>query len=60
MPEEQAFCVLVKLMYNYGLRELYKDGFEVLTLRLYQLDRLMEVRIQLHIDCSLHRIIKFE
>lgn len=45
MPEEQAFCVLVKLMYNYGLRELYKDGFEVLTLRLYQLDRLMEVNI---------------
>ncbi|XP_077298006.1 GTPase activating protein and centrosome-associated isoform X2 [Arctopsyche grandis] len=46
MPEEQAFCVLVKLMYSYGLRELYKDGFEVLTLRLYQLHRLMEEHME--------------
>ncbi|CAB1324640.1 unnamed protein product [Coregonus sp. 'balchen'] len=28
MPEEQAFCVLVKIMYEYGLRELYKKNFE--------------------------------
>uniref|UniRef100_A0A146LJE7 Rab GTPase-activating protein 1 n=2 Tax=Lygus hesperus TaxID=30085 RepID=A0A146LJE7_LYGHE len=42
MPEEQAFCVLLKIMYDYGLRELYKDGFECLYLRLYQLNRLME------------------
>ncbi|XP_049782057.1 rab GTPase-activating protein 1-like [Schistocerca cancellata] len=45
MPEEQAFCVLIKLMYNYGLRDLYKDGFDVLYLRLYQLDRLMEEQL---------------
>lgn len=43
MPEEQAFCVLVKLMFDYGLRDMYKDGFENLYLRLYQLNRLMEV-----------------
>lgn len=43
MPEEQAFCVLVRLMYGYGLRDLYKDGFENLYLRLYQLNSLMEV-----------------
>lgn len=43
MPEEQAFCLLVRLMYGYGLRELYKDGFEALYMRLHQLDRLMEV-----------------
>lgn len=43
MPEEQAFCVLVKLMYDYGLRDMYKDGFENLYLRLYQLNKLMEV-----------------
>lgn len=43
MPEEQAFCILVKLMYDYGLRDLYKDGFESLYVRLYQLNRLMQV-----------------
>lgn len=45
MPEEQAFCVLVKLMYQYGLRYLYKDGFECLYMRLYQLNRLMEEQL---------------
>lgn len=43
MPEEQAFCVLLKLMYDYGLREFYKDGFETVYLKLYQLNKLMEV-----------------
>lgn len=47
MPEEQAFCVLLKLMYDYGLREFYKDGFETVYLKLYQLNKLMEV------SCSL-------
>lgn len=42
MPEEEAFTVLVSLMYNYGLRDLYKDGFENLYLRLYQLNRLIQ------------------
>ncbi|XP_058066260.1 rab GTPase-activating protein 1-like [Anopheles bellator] len=42
MPEEEAFCVLVALMYNYGLRDMYKMGFESLYLRLYQLNRLMK------------------
>lgn len=42
MPEEEAFCVLVALMYEYGLRDLYKDGFENLYLRLYQLNRLIK------------------
>lgn len=45
MPEEQAFCILVKLMYDYGLRDLYKDGFENLYMRLYQLNRLMEEQL---------------
>lgn len=45
MPEEQAFCVLVKLMYDYHLRDLYKDGFDNLYLRLYQLHRLMEEQL---------------
>ncbi|XP_025155912.1 rab GTPase-activating protein 1-like isoform X5 [Harpegnathos saltator] len=42
MPEEQAFCVLVKLMYDYGLRDLYKDRFDNLHMRFYQLNRLIE------------------
>ncbi|XP_004525660.1 rab GTPase-activating protein 1-like isoform X2 [Ceratitis capitata] len=42
MPEEDAFCVLTALMYDYGLREMYKQGFEALYLRLYQLDRLIK------------------
>ncbi|XP_074654020.1 rab GTPase-activating protein 1-like [Tubulanus polymorphus] len=42
MPEEQAFCVLVKIMFEYGQRELFKPGFEVLHLRFYQLERAMQ------------------
>lgn len=42
MPEEESFSVLVALMYDYGLRDLYKDGFEHLYLRLYQLKRLIK------------------
>lgn len=43
MPEEQAFCVLVKIMYEYGLRALYKNNFEDLHCKFYQLERLMQV-----------------
>ncbi|KAM6938263.1 rab GTPase-activating protein 1-like isoform 2-T2 [Lycodopsis pacificus] len=42
MPEEQAFCVLVKIMYDYGLRALYKNNFEDLHCKFYQLERLMQ------------------
>ncbi|XP_043274724.1 rab GTPase-activating protein 1-like isoform X1 [Venturia canescens] len=45
MPEEQTFCVLVKLMYDYGLRDLYKDRFDNLHMRFYQLNRLMEEQL---------------
>jgi len=43
MPEEQAFCVLVNIMYQYGLRNLFRQGFEELHLRFYQLERLIQV-----------------
>ncbi|XP_065346629.1 rab GTPase-activating protein 1-like isoform X4 [Cloeon dipterum] len=46
MPEEQAFCVLVQIMYHYKLRDLFKDGFENLNMRLYQLGRLLEDQVQ--------------
>jgi len=42
MPEEQAFCVLVKIMFDYGLRDLFKLGFDALHLRFYQLERLVQ------------------
>lgn len=42
MPEEQAFCVFVRIMYNYGLRELYRCGLEDLHCKFYQLERLLD------------------
>ncbi|OCT67136.1 hypothetical protein XELAEV_18038418mg [Xenopus laevis] len=42
MPEEQAFSVLVKIMFEYGLRELFKQNFEDLHCKFYQLERLMQ------------------
>jgi hypothetical protein len=44
MPEEQAFCVLVRIMFDYGMRGLFKTGFDALHLRFYQLQRLVKVR----------------
>ncbi|XP_016394248.1 rab GTPase-activating protein 1-like isoform X2 [Sinocyclocheilus rhinocerous] len=46
MPEEQAFCVLVKIMYKYGLRDLYKNNFEDLHCKFYQLERLLQEQLQ--------------
>lgn len=45
MPEEDAFCVLVALMHKYKLRDLYRDGFESLYLRLFQLDCLIREQL---------------
>lgn len=45
MPEEQAFCVLVKIMYDYGLRALYRNNFEDLHCKFYQLERLMQEQL---------------
>ncbi|XP_060220522.1 rab GTPase-activating protein 1-like isoform X1 [Meriones unguiculatus] len=45
MPEEQAFCVLVKIMYKYGLRDLYKNNFEDLHCKFYQLEKLMQEQL---------------
>jgi hypothetical protein len=39
MPEEQAFCVFVKIMNNYGLKNLFKSDFEELNSNFYLLDR---------------------
>uniref|UniRef100_A0A8C6VW55 RAB GTPase activating protein 1 like n=1 Tax=Nothobranchius furzeri TaxID=105023 RepID=A0A8C6VW55_NOTFU len=45
MPEEQAFCVMVKIMYEYGLRGLYKNNFEDLHCKFYQLERLIQEQL---------------
>uniref|UniRef100_G3PZC1 Rab GTPase-activating protein 1 n=1 Tax=Gasterosteus aculeatus aculeatus TaxID=481459 RepID=G3PZC1_GASAC len=42
MPEEQAFSVLVKIMFDYGLRDLFKQNFEDLHCKFFQLERLMQ------------------
>ncbi|KAJ3154503.1 GTPase-activating protein [Geranomyces michiganensis] len=41
MPDEEAFCVLVRLMRNYNLRDLYTPQMIGLQLRLYQFDELL-------------------
>ncbi|XP_073419714.1 rab GTPase-activating protein 1-like isoform X2 [Dendrobates tinctorius] len=42
MPEEQAFCVLVRIMYDYQFRNLYKNNFEDLHCKFFQLERLLQ------------------
>jgi hypothetical protein len=42
MSESEAFCLLVHLMKDYGLRQLYLPEMPGLHLRLYQFDRILE------------------
>ena len=42
MPEEEAFCMLVKLMNQYHLREMFIQDMPGLHLHLYQFERLLE------------------
>ncbi|GAA5954989.1 hypothetical protein JCM8115_005588 [Rhodotorula mucilaginosa] len=42
MPDEEAFCVLVRLMESYDLRSHYTPNMPGLQLRLFQFDRLVE------------------
>ncbi|TDL26268.1 RabGAP/TBC [Rickenella mellea] len=42
MPDEEAFCLLVRLMHSYGLRGHFLPEMPGLQLRLYQFDRLVE------------------
>ena len=36
MPEEEAFALFVKIMYGYGLRDLFRQNFQALHVKLYQ------------------------
>lgn len=51
MPEEEAFCLFIKLMYDYRVRDMFKDSFSDLQLKYYQLTRLVE---ELLPDLSAH------
>ena len=42
MPEEESFCVLVKLMCDYRMREMFKPSMSELGLCMYQLEVLVQ------------------
>lgn len=44
MPEEEAFCVFVRLMQEYRLRELFKPSMAELGLCIYQFEYLLQVQ----------------
>lgn len=45
MPEEEAFCVFVKLMQDYRLRELFKPSMAELGLCMYQFECMIQVNV---------------
>ena len=45
MPEEEAFCVFVKLMQDYRLRELFKPSMAELGLCMYQFECMIQVKV---------------
>lgn len=54
MPAEEAFCLLVRLMNKYGLRELFIHDMPGLHLHLYQFERLLE-DLEPALYCHLNR-----
>ncbi|XP_056379121.1 ecotropic viral integration site 5 protein homolog isoform X1 [Hyla sarda] len=45
MPEEEAFCVFVKLMQDYRLRELFKPSMAELGLCMYQFECMIQEQL---------------
>ncbi|XP_068178802.1 EVI5-like protein isoform X2 [Antennarius striatus] len=45
MPEEEAFCVFVRLMQDYRLRELFKPSMAELGLCIYQFEYLLQEQL---------------
>ncbi|KAJ3065507.1 GTPase-activating protein [Podochytrium sp. JEL0797] len=57
MPEEEAFCVLEKLMKHYNFRPLYTPTMLGLQLRLFQYDHLLQERLPtLHAHLAQHDV----
>lgn len=54
MPEEEAFCLLVRLMNKYHLREMFIQDMVGLHLHLYQFERLLE-DLEPALYCHLNR-----
>ncbi|KAK4033403.1 rab-GTPase-TBC domain-containing protein [Parachaetomium inaequale] len=54
MPEEEAFCLLVRLMNQYHLRDLFVQDMPGLHLHLYQFERLLE-ELEPALYCHLRR-----
>ncbi len=54
MPEEEAFCLLVRMMHHYKLREMFVQDMPGLHLHLYQFERLLE-DLEPSLFCHLHR-----
>ncbi|KAL8736429.1 MAG: hypothetical protein Q9166_000221 [cf. Caloplaca sp. 2 TL-2023] len=54
MPEEEAFCLLVRLMNHYHLRDMFIQDMPGLHLHLYQFERLLE-DTEPALYCHLHR-----
>ncbi|KAF7721125.1 GTPase-activating protein [Apophysomyces ossiformis] len=55
MPEEAAFCTLVKLLNQYGLRGHFLPNMETFHERLYQLEKLLEEhlpQVYRHLDAQ--------
>lgn len=53
MPEEEAFCVFVRLMQEYRLRELFKPSMAELGLCIYQFEYMLQVGTTSHSsECS--------
>ncbi|KAM9818867.1 EVI5-like protein isoform X3 [Syngnathus typhle] len=51
MPEEEAFCVFVRLMQEYRLRELFKPSMAELGLCIYQFEYLLQEQLP---DLNVH------
>ncbi|KAJ2983812.1 hypothetical protein NUW58_g6184 [Xylaria curta] len=54
MPEEEAFCLLVRLMNQYKLRDLFIQDMPGLHMHLYQFERILE-DLEPALYCHLHR-----
>jgi Rab-GTPase-TBC domain len=54
MSEEEAFCLLVRLMNQYHLRDLFIQDMPGLHMHLYQFERLLE-DLEPALYCHLHR-----
>jgi hypothetical protein len=54
MPEEEAFCLLVRLMNHYHLRDLFVQDMPGLHKHLFQFERLLE-DLEPALYCHLHR-----